>query len=125
MSADSGGTFRGRKLCPLSSLSTGRFPFDRLIFHDSFDPWPRRSSGNGKSAFPATAGAAGPGGRGGAPAQEQPTGVIVAGEVPGFVPISAEALRNPAPGDWPMLRRDYSATSFSPLREVTPANAHR
>src|SRR5690606_16043850 len=61
----------------------------------------------------------------GAQPQEQPTGVIVAGEVPGFVPISAEALRNPAPGDWPMLRRDYSATSYSPLRQITPANAHR
>src|SRR5690606_37261896 len=67
---------------------------------------------------------AGPGGAQGAQPQEQPTGVIVAGEVPGFVPISAEALRNPAPGDWPMLRRDYSATSYSPLRQITPANAH-
>src|SRR5690606_34301285 len=78
--------------------------------------------GRGAGAGGAQGGA---GGRGGGQAQEQPTGVIVAGEVPNFVPISAEAMRNPAPGDWPMLRRDYSATSFSPLREITPANANR
>jgi len=59
-----------------------------------------------------------------APAAE-PTGVIVAGTVPDFVPLSDELLRNPPPGDWPMLRRDYDASSFSPLDEITPENAHR
>src|SRR5690606_11628676 len=59
-----------------------------------------------------------------APAPE-PTGVIVAGTVRDFVPLSDELLRNPPPGDWPMLRRDYDASSYSPLDEITPENAHR
>ena len=72
----------------------------------------------------ALAAAPGPGfgGRGG-PAEPEPTGVIVAGTVPDFVPLTAAMLRNPPPGDWPMLRRDYAATSFSPIDEITPANA--
>jgi alcohol dehydrogenase (cytochrome c) len=75
-------------------------------------------------ALAATPGPGGPGfgGRGG-PAEPEPTGVIVAGTVPGFVPLTDAMLRNPPPGDWPMLRRDYAATSFSPLDEITPANA--
>ncbi|HUL80608.1 MAG TPA: PQQ-binding-like beta-propeller repeat protein [Gammaproteobacteria bacterium] len=58
------------------------------------------------------------------PASE-PLGVTVAGTVPGFTPLTDQALRNPAPGDWPMLRRDYAASSYSPLKQVTAANAHR
>jgi alcohol dehydrogenase (cytochrome c) len=58
------------------------------------------------------------------PAEPQgPTGVTVAGTVPRFVPVTDEMLRNPDAADWPMLRRDYSATSFSPLTEITPDNA--
>jgi alcohol dehydrogenase (cytochrome c) len=57
--------------------------------------------------------------------QAEPTGVLVAGTVPDFVPLTETALRNPAAGDWPMLRRDYAASSFSPLRQITPANAQR
>src|SRR5690606_23199946 len=58
-------------------------------------------------------------------AEPEPTGVLVAGEVEDFVPVTDAMLRDPAPGDWPMLRRDYSATSFSPLRQITPSNARR
>jgi PQQ-dependent dehydrogenase (methanol/ethanol family) len=74
-----------------------------------------------------TAASAAPIGAGGAPggAQEEPTGVIVAGTVQDFVPLTEQTLRNPQPGDWPMLRHDYGASSFSPLRQITPANAHR
>ncbi len=57
--------------------------------------------------------------------EPEPTGVIVAGAVQDFVPLTDEMLRIPPPGDWPMLRHDYSASSFSPLREITPANAHQ
>jgi alcohol dehydrogenase (cytochrome c) len=56
-------------------------------------------------------------------APQGPTGVTVAGTVPRFAPVTDEMLRNPAPGDWPMLRRDYSATSYSPLTKITPDNA--
>jgi alcohol dehydrogenase (cytochrome c) len=54
-----------------------------------------------------------------------PTGVIVAGTVPRFTPVTDAMLRDPRPEDWLMLRRDYSATSFSPLNTITPANARR
>ena len=53
----------------------------------------------------------------------EPTGVIVAGTVPSFAPVTDAMLRNPAADDWLMLRHDYSATSFSPLTEITPDNA--
>lgn len=59
---------------------------------------------------------------GGAP--RGPIGVTVAGTVPDFEPVTDAMLRDPAPGDWLMLRRDYSATSFSPLAAITPDNAH-
>jgi alcohol dehydrogenase (cytochrome c) len=55
----------------------------------------------------------------------EPIGVTVAGTVRDFVPLTEQALRNPAAGDWPMLRRDYGASSYSPLKDVTAANAHR
>ena len=46
----------------------------------------------------------------------------MAGEVQNFVPVTDAMLRNPDPGNWPMIRRDYSATSYSPLKEITPNN---
>jgi alcohol dehydrogenase (cytochrome c) len=49
--------------------------------------------------------------------------VTVAGAVENFVPVTDELLRNPDPADWLMLRRDFSATSYSPLDEITAANA--
>jgi alcohol dehydrogenase (cytochrome c) len=78
----------------------------------------------GPPAGPAGPGPGGPGfgGRGGPP-EPEPTGVIVAGTVEGFVPLTERLLRDPPPGDWPMLRRDYGATSYSPLDEITPDNA--
>src|SRR5688572_7900989 len=72
----------------------------------------------GGAQAPAAQGARG--GRG--PADTTPVGITIAGEVPNYVPVTDEMLRNPAPGDWPMIRRDYQATYFSPLKEITPAN---
>jgi alcohol dehydrogenase (cytochrome c) len=72
------------------------------------------------SGLATQAGAAGAG-----QGQAEPTGVTVAGTVQNFVPITEQMLRNPAAGDWPMLRHDYGASSFSPLRQITAANAHR
>src|SRR5690606_6934547 len=68
------------------------------------------------TALPALAGGAAPQG---------PTGVTVAGTVQGFEPVTDEMLLDPPAEDWLMLRRDYSATSFSPLEEITPDNAHQ
>jgi alcohol dehydrogenase (cytochrome c) len=64
------------------------------------------------------------GGRGRGRGQaEEPTGVTVAGVVPDFQPVTEAMLRNPPPGDWPMLRRDQFASSFSPLTQITADNA--
>ena len=53
------------------------------------------------------------------------TGVTVAGNVPGFVRVTEAMLRKPNPADWLMIRRDYSATSYSPLTHITAANASK
>ncbi|HSC14121.1 MAG TPA: PQQ-binding-like beta-propeller repeat protein, partial [Gammaproteobacteria bacterium] len=61
----------------------------------------------------------------GAPSAAQaPTGVVVAGTVEHFTTVTDAMLRNPSNADWLMLRHDLSATSFSPLAEITPDNAH-
>ena len=39
-----------------------------------------------------------------------------------FVPVTEAMLRNPDPGDWLMIRRDYKASSYSPLNQVTRNN---
>ena len=55
--------------------------------------------------------------------QEVELGVTISGEVQNFVPVTDEMLRDPAPGDWPMIRRDYAATSFSPRASSGAAEA--
>jgi alcohol dehydrogenase (cytochrome c) len=67
--------------------------------------------------------AAGAGGAGqpGAPAP-RPTGLLVRGTVENFQPVTDQVLRSPAAGDWPMIRRDYSASSFSPLNDINAGN---
>ena len=69
-------------------------------------------------------GGAGRGGaqRGAAQQEQVPVGVTIAGEVPNFTPVTDAMLLNPPPGDWPMIRRDYHASDYSPLKDVTPAN---
>ncbi len=68
-----------------------------------------RARGNGKPAIPLAAGgqvaAAGAG----------PQGITVAGKVKNYVPVTDAMLRNPDPGDWLMIRRNYQAWSYSPL----------
>jgi alcohol dehydrogenase (cytochrome c) len=49
-------------------------------------------------------------------------GVTVAGEVKNYVPVTDAMLANPSPGDWLMLRRDYRASNFSPLTQITSGN---
>jgi alcohol dehydrogenase (cytochrome c) len=51
-----------------------------------------------------------------------PTGLTVTGVVKNYVPVTDEMLRNPDPGDWLMIRRNYQAWSYSPLAQVTAAN---
>ena len=39
--------------------------------------------------------------------------------------VTAEGLKNPAPGDWPMVRRTWDGWGYSPLDQITPANVAR
>lgn len=59
-------------------------------------------------------------GRGGPPAA--PAGITVAGEVKNYVPVTDVMLRNPDPGDWLVIRRDYRASNYSPLTQITRDN---
>src|SRR5215471_12613251 len=58
------------------------------------------------------------------PAQQssRPMGLLVAGQVRNFVPVTDEMLRNPDPGDWLMVRRNYQGWSYSPLTQITRDN---
>src|SRR5439155_4802295 len=65
----------------------------------------------------------GRGGQRGAPQGPPPvTGLTVTGEVPNFVPVTDAMLRKPDPGDWLMIRRDYFASDYSPLNQITKDN---
>ncbi len=57
-------------------------------------------------------------------APQAPRGITVAGEVKNYVPVTDAMLRNPDPGDWLMLRRDYKATYYSPLNQITAQNVN-
>jgi alcohol dehydrogenase (cytochrome c) len=49
-------------------------------------------------------------------------GLTVKGEVKNYVPVTDAMLRNPDPGDWLMIRRNYQAWSHSPLSEINATN---
>jgi alcohol dehydrogenase (cytochrome c) len=54
--------------------------------------------------------------------KQAPRGITVEGEVKNYVPVTDAMLRNPDPGDWLMIRRDYKATDYSPLNQITAKN---
>ena len=39
-----------------------------------------------------------------------------------YAPVTSERLRQPADGEWPMIRRTYDGWGYSPLEQITPAN---
>ena len=49
-------------------------------------------------------------------------GVSVEGEVKNYVPVTPEMLRNPPPGDWLIMGRDYLRHSYSPLSQINTSN---
>ena len=94
----------------ISSMATGQAPAAAAQ---------QAGAGGGRGAAPAGQAAAGGGrGRGAAP----PVGLTVEGEVKNFVPVSEAMLRNPDPNDWLMIRRDYHASDYSPLGQITAGN---
>jgi alcohol dehydrogenase (cytochrome c) len=78
----------------------------------------------GRGAGPAAQAAGGQAAARGRGAPATPVlGLTVAGEIKNYTRVTDEMLRNPAPGDWPMLRRDVFATDYSPLTQITRDNA--
>src|SRR5262245_32608566 len=55
-------------------------------------------------------------------APPQPLGLTVTGEVQNYVPVTDAMLKNPDPADWLMIRRDYHASDYSPLNQITRDN---
>ncbi len=56
--------------------------------------------------------------------RQAPPGITVEGEVKNYVPVTDAMLRNSDPGDWLMIRRDYKATYYSPLNQITAQNVN-
>jgi alcohol dehydrogenase (cytochrome c) len=81
------------------------------------------ASGQIKALAPRQAAAGEPlGGRAEAPVPRTPRGLVVAGEVKNFTPVTDAMLRNPDPNDWLMIRHDYHANDYSPLNQITTQN---
>ena len=80
--------------------------------------FPIRSVTTGRPAIALQAGGAVPA----AAAASGPHGLTVTGTVKNYIPVTDAMLRNPDPGDWLMIRRNYQAWSYSPLTEINTAN---
>ena len=62
------------------------------------------------------------------PEESTPIGVTINGNVDDFVtfePITDAMLEAPDPADWPMIRRDYGAHSYSPLDQIDVSNVNQ
>ena len=79
--------------------------------------FPIRGVVTGRPAIPLQ-----PGGQVAAASPSSPKGITVAGEVKNYVPVTDAMLRNPDPGDWLMIRRNYQAWSYSPLNQISSSN---
>ncbi len=55
-------------------------------------------------------------------ANYEPTSLTVADLMRDFVPVTDDMLRNPDPADWPMMRGNYQAHSYSALDEINTGN---
>ena len=42
-----------------------------------------------------------------------------------YQPVTVDRLKNPEDGNWLMIRRTYNGWGYSPLAQITPANAAR
>jgi alcohol dehydrogenase (cytochrome c) len=80
--------------------------------------FPIRSVATGSPAIPLQPGGRVPAG----PTAGGPRGLTVTGEVKNYVPVTDAMLRDPDPGDWLMIRRNYKAWSYSPLTEISAGN---
>jgi alcohol dehydrogenase (cytochrome c) len=88
-----------------------------------------RGAGRGAAAGGARGGAAAGGaaaGRGaaggGRGAAAAPRGLTIAGTVKNFTPLTEANMKSQDPNDWIMIRRDYKATNYSALNQITTSN---
>src|SRR5262249_30134236 len=79
----------------------------------------QKGGGGGAARGGAAGGGAARGGASAAPAQPS---VTIPGEVKNYVPVTDAMLQKQDPGDWLMIRRDYAATDYSPLNQITRDN---
>ena len=56
------------------------------------------------------------------PADRGSESLTVADLMQNFVPVTDAMLRNPDPADWPMMRGNYHAQSYSPLDQINAGN---
>lgn len=59
------------------------------------------------------------------PANMQPASLTVADVLRDFVPVTDAMLRDPDPADWPMIRGNYHAHSYSRLDQIHTGNVDR
>jgi alcohol dehydrogenase (cytochrome c) len=59
---------------------------------------------------------------GAVPANLESESLTVADLMRDFVPLTDEMLANPDPADWPMMRGNYYAQSYSPLDQINAGN---
>jgi alcohol dehydrogenase (cytochrome c) len=59
------------------------------------------------------------------PAPLPPVVVPMPALLKNYSPVTAERLKNPADGDWLMVRRTYDGWGYSPLDQITAANVDR
>src|SRR5437016_4278287 len=57
--------------------------------------------------------------------QQQPDNSPIPPILQKYQPVTAERLKNPEDGNWLMIRRTYNGWGYSPLEQITPANASR
>jgi len=79
--------------------------------------FPIRSVATGRPAIALEAGGAIP-----SASASGPRGLTMTGEVKNYVPVTDAMLRDPDPGDWLMIRRNYQAWSNSPLTQINTTN---
>lgn len=53
---------------------------------------------------------------------QAPQGLVIEGTVENFVPVTDAMLASPDPADWPAIRRDSHAHSYSPLDQINDGN---
>jgi alcohol dehydrogenase (cytochrome c) len=108
-------------LTPATTAPIGSVASGATVASPAGSPPANRPAG-AAGAGGAGAGASAAGARRGEAADPGPRGVTVAGEVKNFRPVTDDMLRNPPPGDWLMMRRNYQAWSYSPLNQITRDN---